>query len=662
MRLIFTISFCFIYIASISAQVTGYNGDTKDPRESLRYAEELIANGEYSKAVKQLRHTIKIKKDFAVAHRLLGKVYLELAYYENATLAYEKSFDLDNKLSRAAFFECAEAYFNNAQIDLAMHYYTRYEEMKDKRYANAKKESGLEVEYDYLLPIRQGNCAYIMQMDTVYVDTEVKNLGRKINSEYDEYLPSITSDGENLLYTRDIKSEDENIYLSVLDGNDFSLGKALSSINTKNNEGMAKFEAHGNAFYFAGSKRVDDENIGCDIFRALYEDGHVHEIQLIEGRLNSYYWDSQPTVTCDGNKMFFSSTRDGGHGGADIWMCEKLVDGEWGIAVNMGPNINTPGDEEAPFIATDGVSLYFTSDGHEGHGNGDIFVSWFENGDWSMVENLGYPINSPSKEIGLYIKGDGKTAYFASARRGGLGGLDIYEVEMPELLRPAPMVQVEIKVVDSDTFDPVAAHLKIGSDGKYMENYTNDDGWLFQCLEGDKGYSFQVNHPDYNELIDAVYLEAQDNQTNEEVVLKLELKLRDVAVKGIPEPIPVVEKAPYVGEDRLTKTTMQLFFGFDSASIDEKNENKLVDLTELINRYDDWSVEVIGYADNVGSVEYNKQLSEKRAQSIVNFLKKSTNIQIETNINAVGKGTIGSAMSDENSRKLSRRVDIILTR
>lgn len=636
-----------IHIAVANGQYGGLH-QTTNATESLQAAQDFLAQNEPYRALQQLKHTVKIKKNFAIAHRIMGSLQLYLGYYEDSAKSFETSFDLDDKLSRAAFFECGEAYLKNEEPTLAMHYYSRYKEMKGKRYANATKEKAMEYEYDKLLPLREANCAYIMQLDTAYNTLRVRNMGKNINSKYDDYLPSITSDGEYLLFTRNDKNKDENILLSSNRKGKWSNAAPVGGIlNTNKQEGMAKFEAHGNTFYFTAC-RQDGETVGCDIYRAQFQDKKVKVISPLDGRLNSYFWDSQPSITCDGTIMYFASTREGGYGGSDIWQSTMDSNGDWGAPVNMGPDINTKGDEEAPFIATDGTSLYFTSNGHEGQGNGDIFVSWFEDKQWSYPENLGYPINSPTKEIGFYIKGDGKTAYFSSARKGGEGKLDIYEVELPRLLRPNPMVQVELFVIDQETGESVPSTVRFGHEGRTWDVETDDKGWIFHCLAGDKSYSFQIDHPDYRQLIDAVYIDTQDNTDNQQITLELKT------------PNEFTSK----GGERVTKKMIQIYFDFDSDAITKADAERLKKLSQLINDYGDWRIQVTGYADNVGSEIYNKALSEKRAQAVVDFLSARTTLSIRKDINIVGKGATDDNGNDldEEARRKSRRVDILLVR
>ncbi len=645
------IKFYFITLLLFLSQISFGQDEfkaTNSAKESLRRGERLLNKGKFEAAAKQFKHTVKIKNNFAVAHRLLGKTYLELGQFQEAIKAYEQSFELDDKLSRAALFECGEAYFKLADAELALYFYNRYERMKDNNYTNIKKESGLEVSYDLMIEERKMNCNYILNLDKSMIVDEPTNMGSSINSKYDDYLPTITSDGKKFVYTRKIKDTNEDVYYSNRKNDEtWANGKAYgNSLNTDENEGMARFEMHGKAFYFSGCMREDTEG-GCDIYKATLKDEEIVEVSRLEGHLNSSNWDSQPSVSCDGTQMFFSSTRENGIGGGDIYLSQLQPNGDWGVPENLGEMINTAGDEEAPFIANDGQTLYFTSTGHPGQGDGDLFVSKFINGLWTKPTNLGYPINSPGKEIGMYVQGNGKSAYFASERADGTGGLDIYAFELPEELRPIPMVHLEGLITDVSTNEPIATTVKIKDSEKLEFTATSDEtGWFFLCVPGNKGYSFLIEETGYEYFVDAQFLDAQDNTSNNQV--KLELTPEEEKVKAV-----AVRKGSPVREKRV-----QFFFEFDSSELTTKAQNELKELSKLLAREKDWKVEVVGYADSTGDADYNKKLSTRRAKSIVNFLKES-GVTIDNVIKAEGKGAITGSPYDDTGSK-SRRVDIVL--
>jgi outer membrane protein OmpA-like peptidoglycan-associated protein/tetratricopeptide (TPR) repeat protein len=637
------LSLFMLLVYSSMAQYSSEYSDTKNASKSLQIAQQFINSDQFEKAYHQLRHTVKIKENFAVAYRELGKVCLEIKKYKESYEALEKSFELDDKLSRAAFFECGEAYFNLANVEKAKLYYAQYTALKGTDYANKEKESGLELTFDKLLEERQRNCEYIASLDLSYTDIQPVNLGKSINSDHDEYLPTTTSDGEQIVFTRQKSKDNEDVMISHFMKGKWSKSRSFGKeINTKKNEGMAKFATHGKAFYFAGCMRSDTEG-GCDIYKAELSRGEVTKVSRVEGNLNSEYWDSQPSITCDGHFMYFSSSRIGGSGGADIWVSRLKENGDWSVPENLGNNINSEGDEEAPFISSDGMTLYFTSNGHEGQGDGDIFISRKINDQWSEPINLDYPINSPAKELGFYVQGNGKTAFFASAKIGGEGGLDIYSIELPEEFRPNPMVHLEGFVRDNQSNEPVSATVTIGRENDKWIAKTDENGWFFICLPGNRGYSFQVDKEGYKYYIEAAFFEAQEN---------VKPVVQEIFLQPIlPPQAELVSKGVPISEKRI-----QIFFEFDSYSINNNAEEELKRLSAFLENDEDWKVEVVGYADNKGDFEYNKILSKKRANAIVDYLKKN-GIKIENVVRNEGKGSIKS--KDKNTNKF-RRVDIVL--
>lgn len=625
---------------------------TTNAKKSLQYAQQFINDNDLDKALKQLQHTLKIKEDFAVAHRELGKVYMEKERYSEAKEAYETSFELDPKLSRASYFECGECCFQLGDLNLANFYYDKYIQLKGSSYANADKESGMEITYDLRLRERMINIDYLATLDrTTYADLEINNMGQQINSSTDEYLPTITSDGLQLVFTRTNDKEDQNIMIAEKLKGAWQDSQPFSDkINTSNNEGMARFTAHGKSFFFAGCMREDTEG-GCDIYEASLIDGKIGNTSRLDGRLNSRAWDSQPSITCDGQVLFFSSTRPGGLGGSDIWMSTLDSKGQWSSPNNLGAMINTPGDEEAPFISSDGKTLYFTSNGHKGQGEGDLFICRKNGSTWSAPINMGFPINSPTKELGIYVQGDGITAYFSSARPGGQGGMDIYKVKLPEAFRPDPIVHLEGHVMDAESGEPIATKVKIGRGENKYEVHSDESGWFFLCVPGNKAYSFIASKKGYDQYISAVFLETQDNATPVKVDITL-----------VPQKAPkpeLVSRGPVSRGPQIKEKRVQFFFSFDSYDLNPDSKADLDQLASFLKKDKDWNVEVVGYADAIGNADYNKRLSEKRAKTIVNYLNDS-GLELNQVVRKEGLGSIQMVNDDQGNQ--SRRVDVVLKR
>ena len=289
------------------------------------------------------------------------------------------------------------------------------------------------------------------------------NLGNNVNSEWDEYHPSLTGDSKEMLFTvrrpRDEHTvckhckQEEDIYSSLQHNGIWQARTKLENpINTGYNEGAQCISPDGTYLFFT----ICNAETGygsCDIYWSKREKNGWTKPKNCGSNVNTRYWESQPSMSADGKTIYFASNRPGGYGGMDIWKTEMIAEGIFSNPVNLGNVINTLGDELSPFIHFDQKTLYFSSDGHLGMGGKDLFYAKIQPDEtWGKPVNLGYPINSYKDETGIFINAQGNAAYFASDRPGGFGGLDIYCFELEESLRPEPILFIaeEIyKMVDS---------------------------------------------------------------------------------------------------------------------------------------------------------------------------------------------------------------------
>ena len=277
------------------------------------------------------------------------------------------------------------------------------------------------------------------------------NLGENVNSEWDEYHPSLTGNSKEMLFTvrrpRDEHTEckhckqEEDIYSCVQQNGIWQpRAKLEKPINTGYNEGAQCISSDGNYLFFT----ICNAQTGygsCDIYWSKREKNGWTKPKNCGAKVNTKYWESQPSMSADGKTIYFTSNRPGGYGGMDIWKTEMISEGIFSDPENLGKVINTPADELSPFIHFDQITLYFSSDGHLGMGGKDLFYAKIQpDGTWGKPVNLGYPINSYQDETGIFINAQGNAAYFASDRPGGYGGLDIYCFELEEALRPEPIL------------------------------------------------------------------------------------------------------------------------------------------------------------------------------------------------------------------------------
>ncbi len=272
------------------------------------------------------------------------------------------------------------------------------------------------------------------------VEMNVTNLGKNINSIYAEHSPCISGDESILIYTSKRKGNTggkmtddgqyfEDIYISSFDGEKYTPGQKISeNINTPGHEASIGLSFDGTKLFIY----KDDDGDG-NIYVSTRKGAEWQVPEKLPEPINSKYRETHASMSLNQDEIFFTSDRKGGYGGLDIYRVRKLPNGKWSRAQNLGPNINTPYDEEGPYLHPDGTSLFFASKGHNTMGGFDIFVSHvLENGSWSIPENLGYPINTPDDDVYYVPSVDGRRAYYASYANNSIGNYDIFRIDLSE--------------------------------------------------------------------------------------------------------------------------------------------------------------------------------------------------------------------------------------
>ena len=358
-----------------------------------------------------------------------------IPYLEKAILKTHKNYDLfstsEQNASLDAFYHLAKAYHIDGQIDKAIAQYNKFIEVTQK------KSPSLD---DAKLCILQCEVAKRLMLNPKNV--KVVNLGKEINTSFPEYSPFISLDGSALYFTSrrswdELSTEQfkdptlneyhEDIYVSYTDGDGkWTAPQRLEFCEDDRNEASISVSPDERRVY------IYQDNKGAgDIF---YTDFKLNSFQEIKDLnfpgVNSESWETHCTMTIDGLNLYFVSSRPGGLGGRDIYRIVKMPDGSWSLPQNLGPTINTPYDEDCPFIAADNKTLYYSSNGTESMGQFDIFISIRdEDNNWQTPINVGYPINSTGDDVFYTTTVDGYKGYLTSDRKNGFGEKDIYEIQ-----------------------------------------------------------------------------------------------------------------------------------------------------------------------------------------------------------------------------------------
>lgn len=431
--------FTSIIILLISISIFAQGGSKGDYREYFTQGNYLILEQNYSLALKYFLDAYKIDSSNANINYKLGLCYLNsaseknkaLPFLERAVLNVSHNYnDIEPREKKApenAYYLLGQAYRLQYKFNESNIYFSKFKDIVGNR--------NKDFTADLIKQIETNFNAIELTKDTAVVT--IVNMGDSINTEYPEYSPVLSADEETLIFTSrrpgstgGAKTDNdqffEDIYISQKkkDGTWGSPKSIASNINTVGNEACISISADGQLLYV-----YQDVN-GGDIFYSNLEGNTWTYLQSLGPNINSPAWETNATLSVDGTTLYFVSDRkEGSIGGRDIWRCVKLPNGNWSAALNLGPTINTPEDEDAPFIHPDGVTLFFSSKGHKNMGGFDVFKSTKdEEGKWSTPENLKYPINTPDDDIFYVQSVDGKRGYFSSVRPNGFGEKDLYMI------------------------------------------------------------------------------------------------------------------------------------------------------------------------------------------------------------------------------------------
>ncbi|MDA3818161.1 MAG: OmpA family protein [Prolixibacteraceae bacterium] len=497
----------------------------------------------------------------------------------------------------------------------------KYEKSEEylEMYAQLRPEDGrVQLEQsllDYVNFLVQDSSRFIVE--TVQFNTKGADWGSEFYKNRIVYVS--TGDPEQ---SRDLKYNWDNLpfldlYNVTVDeyGNYSDPELFAKNLKTSFHDGPATFDESRNRMYFNSNRttrnvaREAEEN-NLQIYYADYEGGKWVEkggFKHNDERDNYRH----PSISTEGDVLYFSSDRPGGKGGNDIWWC-RIVNGEWSEPVNL-EEINTEGEEVFPFVAPDGV-LYFASNGKGGMGGLDIYMALPDRGVFTTVENMGYPINTSSDDFGLVLDEDGMSGYFSSDRPGGLGYDDIYHVDIL-------WIPVQIRGVVRDkinTFEVAGAKIALLDENLDTVDVavSKQDGEFVFSAYKQRNYKLIVSKEDYNpsEKDISTYNKLPNEKIPVEVFIEMDFD--EMAAGGL-EPLSLEEMD---GKQLQIIQIEHINYAFDSDRILPDAAEILDDIINLMNEYDDLEIIIESHTDSKGSDEYNLKLSKERAASAYDYL------------------------------------------
>jgi outer membrane protein OmpA-like peptidoglycan-associated protein/tetratricopeptide (TPR) repeat protein len=590
-------------------------------------------NGDYISSVKMINEALKIEPKFVDAYLSLAGIDAELKNYTSSVSNFEKAFSLDSVYAKDFFLPYSISLAGCGRFNDALKAVNNFLLTPKLNERSIKSGEFRKKTYQFAIDYAQTH------PDKNYVFAP-QNLGDSINTSDLEYFPSLTIDGKKLIFTKRISNK-ESFYES--DRQNEVWGKAFplaGKINSQdNNVGAQNISQDGQWLIYTGCNFPEGEG-SCDLYISYLTKNGWSEPQNLGRNVNSEFWESTPSLSPDKKDLYFSSNRAGGYGGKDIWVSHRTEKGNWGAPENLGPDINTSGDESTPFIHADNQTLYFNSNGLPCYSEKpDLFVSRkLADGKWSKPENLGYPINTIDDEGSLIVDANGKTAYYSSDKIDTKGGLDIYTFELRKDLRPLKTLWAKGKVYDNKTkagLPSTVVLTDVNSRQTVSKLQTDEDGNYLITLPVGKDYAFNVHRKGYlfysqNYNIDS---------TSTDSVFNVDIPL---------EPIEANAKI----------ILKNVFFDTKKTDLKPASITELDNVVKLMNENPNMKILISGFTDNVGKPADNLKLSTGRAVAVVNYLVAKGLKKERLSFKGFGETKPIATNDTEGGRALNRRTEL----
>jgi outer membrane protein OmpA-like peptidoglycan-associated protein/tetratricopeptide (TPR) repeat protein len=651
----FVLLFFLLLLFSITARPQIADSCTRsyDKKIEKNYDEGIdnFKKGNYTEAVRIMKGIVNKEPDFTDAWYVLGLSYFKRtnSNFREAERDFLKVVELCPSYNVYAYYYLAEICYGSEKYDSAIRYCEVF--LKDVDKIKSDKD------YSRAVDLLKYSKFYLqMTRNPVPFDPKVVE---GISTPENEYLPIITADNQMAFFTRESKIAGEKntliqsekykekfMFSQLQPDGKFTQGEEMPDpFNLNDNEGGATLTVDNKTLYYTVCKyTLNHTYYNCDIYYSEWVDGEWTPIKSVSDKINlPTTWESQPSISADGKTLYFVSDRSGGFGGYDIYRSVKHDNGEWGTPINIGPSINSSGNEKSPFIHPDGKTLYFSSDGWLGLGGYDIFYSRLnDDGTWSTPVNIGYPINSPDDEVGFFVSTDGRKGYFASNKLKGVGGWDLYSFDLYEKAKPGKVLFVSGTVTAETEFQMANTRIELKNmetkkiseipldsiTGKYVAIAPFNNDYIMTVKK--EGYVYETR---YIAKIDSIY----------RMPAHLDLEIQHIELN----------KSYRIND---------IYFAFNSFNLTEESEAILDLLIEFLEENPTIYIEIQGHTDNIGRDADNMKLSANRAKSVYNYLISKNIGPQRLTYKGYGKTVPVASNDTEEGRAKNRRTVFVIIR
>ncbi len=637
---IISILFSFIYF-SLYGQLWPSNEDI------YLEAEDYLVEEEYNEALPLYLMLLEKGYNTANIKYKIGECYLHIPGQKQNALSYLKEASdkaseeytglnlEEDKAPLSSIFHLAIAYRLHDNFDKAIETFNRMKELIPQD----------DLENREIIDIHISRCKNAVEMANAPVSIKKTKLDNIINSGYSDYNPLLTADESVIIYMQKRKFYDAVIQSTRLGGYWTKPVNLTPKIKSDGEYSAVGISSDGKQLLL---NTFDPETSG-DIYQSDFIDGKWSKITRLNDNINTEFNETHASISGDGNVMYFTSSRKGGYGGLDIYKSEKQEDGEWGPAKNLGPVINTVYNEEAPFITRDGKKIYFSSQGHYNMGGYDLFSSELsESGEWLPPVNIGFPISTSDDDVFFYPAGDGNKGYLSKFTGNEKNEQDIFKFEILSIANPVKFrISGFVKIPDSVDYE-------LNNVSVTFFDLINNDTLITTYCDSEGKYEHKIRAGEYEltfnakgKQFDSKKISIPINFPEEELIVNSKL---DIPVTIRKDLLIVAEKDTFFIDD--------IFFAFDSYALNKDAMAFLDNLTKLLIKYPNLLIHINGFTDSVGSAEYNKLLSVKRAKSVGNFLKENEINPECYIINGYGETKNKAINSTPAGRQINRRVEI----
>ena len=654
-------------------------------------------------------------EDKLLAHHAIG--YLEKAV-NNISTKYKASSYKERGAHYDAYYYLGKALQRDFEFDRAIEAFKKYETYLkvDDLFEIEKNKKNIEACHNAKELLVQSALNFV----------KVDIFSEEINSPYPDYTPVISGDGKTLIFTSrrryrlnkqgDVKLQDmdvpdefymEDIYMSKLvDGKWTKAVKISKNIRSDVYTSVVSVSHDGKKLFLIRKDILTGNEDEGNIYMSEWNGTRWMPMKKLNKNINTDNWETHASLSKDETKLYFTSVRDEGYGGLDIYVSTIDESGDWGPAINLGENINTPLDEEYPFILADGVTLYFSSQGHYNIGGHDIFYSKkTEDGEWSTPINLGYPINTMDDDAFYCPMNDGKSALVPLVTNEGFGDVDIYKIDISEsTYGDFGSQEFSSQKTDSSFFpcnlaDLYSINERIDSSSirKVIKYDEVNEGKIIPVASAiktkkltikgriilsdnnvvDTTFSLKVNDANVLQTVTLVTPEVETgkyhfNTTLEEFTIYAEGEGYQPVTKKVVIPddysakemvIDIYMEAIQVASGEYF-TIKSIFFDYGKSDLRRESQIELEKLYSLMETNPSLYIEVTGHTDSWSSSEFNLKLSKARARAAIDYLvNKGISVERfvakgmgEDNPLAINANPDGTDNPD--GRQFNRRVDV----